>query len=92
MRNVRTSDTKVDKAPNKMTIPSGIVERLTMSGAQVNTKLHRCISCASISDSITRKDILNVLLLGEVDAIKHRRDLNTEEVTKGFQIRSRIYH
>jgi hypothetical protein len=29
MRNVRT--------PNKMMIPSGIIERLAMSGAQVNT-------------------------------------------------------
>jgi hypothetical protein len=60
MRNVRTSDTKIDKTPNTMTILSGIVERHTISGAQVNTKLYRCISCANISENSTRKDILNV--------------------------------
>lgn len=60
LRNVRTSDTKIDKTPNTMTILSGFVERCTISGAQVNTKLHRCISCANISESSTRKDILSV--------------------------------
>jgi hypothetical protein len=34
-----------------------------------------------------REKILNVLLLGEVDAIRHGRDLETKEVTKRTQIR-----
>lgn len=53
MSNVRTSDTKSDKTPNKMMIASRIVERHITSGAQVNTKRHRCISSVGTSESST---------------------------------------
>jgi hypothetical protein len=53
----------------------------------VNTKLHRCINSAMISESSTREEILNILLLGEVDAIRCGRDLKTKEVMKWTKVR-----
>jgi len=82
MGDVRTSDPKVDKTTNKMPVASRIGKRLTISGPQLNTKLHGCVNCALISESSTREKILNVLLLGEVDAIRHGRNLETKEVMK----------
>lgn len=73
MRNVRMSDTKTNNTPKKMMVVSMIIERHNISGAQVNTKLHRCSNSVGTSEIGTRKDILNVLLLGEVDAIGHIR-------------------
>ena len=73
---------KVDETPNKMPVASRISKRLTISGLQLNTKLHGCVNCAVISESSTREKILNVLLLGEVDSIKHGRNFETKEVMK----------
>jgi hypothetical protein len=53
----------------------------------VNTKLHRCIDSALICESSTREKILNVLLLGELDAIRRGRDLETKKVTKRTLVR-----
>jgi hypothetical protein len=69
-----------------MIIMSGIIKRLIISRSQVNTKLHRCINNVVVSESNTRKDILNVFLHGEVDATRHGRYFSTMEVTKGIQI------
>jgi len=68
MGDVRTSDPKVDETTNKMQVASRIGKRLTISGSQLNTKLHGCVNCAVIGESNTREKILNVLHLGEVDA------------------------
>ena len=70
MSDVRTSDPKVDGTTDKMSVVSRISKRLTISGQQLNTKLHGCVNCAVIGESSTREKILNVLLLGEVDARK----------------------
>ena len=67
MGDVRTSDPKVDETTNKMPVASRIGKRLTISGSQLNTKLHGCVNCAVIGESNTR-EILNVPHLGEVDA------------------------
>ena len=64
MGNVRTSD-KVDETPNKMPVASRISKRLTISGPQLNTKLHGCVNCAVIGEGSTKGKILNVLLLVE---------------------------
>ena len=78
MENVRTSNPKVNTTPNKVMIATGIIKGSTISRPQVNTKLHRCINSALIGESITREKILNVLLLGKIDAIRRRRDLETK--------------
>jgi len=87
MGDVRTSDPKVDKTTNKMPVASRIGKRLTISGSQLNTKLHGCVNSAVIGESSTREKILNVLLLGEVDAIRRGRNLETKESTKRTQMR-----
>ena len=60
--NIRTGDPKIDKAPNKLTIASGISKWCTVSGSEVNIKLHRSVNSAAISESNTRKELLSVLL------------------------------
>ena len=56
MGDVRTSDPKVDETTNKMQVASRIGKRLTISGSQLNTKLHGCVNCAVIGESSTRED------------------------------------
>ena len=63
--NIRTVDPKIDKAPNKLMIASGISKWCTVSGSQVNTMLHRSVNSAAISENNTRKEIMGVLLLRE---------------------------
>ena len=87
MGDVRTSDPKVDETTDKMPVASRIGKRLTISGSQLNTKLHGCVHSAVIGESSTREKILNVLLLGEVDAIRRGRNFDFKKVTKSSQIR-----
>ena len=47
--NIRTGDHKIDKAPNKLTIASGISKWCTVSGSEVNIKLHRSVNSVVIS-------------------------------------------
>jgi len=55
MGNVRMSNPKVNKAPNKVMIVSGIIKGSTISRPQVNTELHRRINSALIVESSTRE-------------------------------------
>jgi hypothetical protein len=87
VRNVRAGDPKVNKAPNKLTIASGISKWCTISGSEVNTKLHWSINGVVISEGSTRKEVMSVLLLGEENTIRGRGNLKTKEVTKRTQIR-----
>ena len=52
----------------------------------MNTELHGCINSALICESGTRKKILNILLLGEVDASRCGRDLKTKKVMESTKI------
>ena len=52
----------------------------------MNTELHGCINSALICESGTRKKILNILLLGEVDASRCGRDLKTNKVMESTKI------
>jgi len=87
MRDVKTSDPKIDKATNKMTIASQISKGFTICGTQVNTQHHGCINSPVICERDTGEKILNILLLGEVDAIRRGRDLKTKKVMKRKEIR-----
>jgi hypothetical protein len=53
----------------------------------VNTKLHRSINSAVISESSTGNEVLSVLLLRKKNTISGRGDLKTKKVTKRTQIR-----
>ena len=87
MRDVRTSDPKIDKATNKMMIASRISKGFTIRGAQVNTQLHGCINSTMIYESGTGEKVLDILIMGEVDAIRRGRDLKTKKVMKRTEIR-----
>jgi hypothetical protein len=72
---IRTGDPKVNKAPNKLTIASGISKWSTVGGAEVNVELHRSVNSAVISESSTGEKVLNILLLREKDTISCGDDL-----------------
>ena len=63
---IRTSDTEIDKAANKMAITSRILKRNTVSGTKTEVELHGGVHRTVISKARTGKEILNVLLLGEI--------------------------
>ena len=86
IRNVRTSDAKVNKTTNKMAIASGILERNTVSGTKTSVKLHRSVHRAVISKACTVKKIMNVLSLGKIVAVRCGGDLNPEKVAKRTQV------
>jgi hypothetical protein len=76
--NIRMGDPKIDKTPNKLTIARGIKKWCTVSGLEANTKFHRSVNRAVISESSMRKKVLSVLLLGEKNTIRCGGDLKTK--------------
>src|SRR3954464_15034167 len=80
IRDVRTSDSKINKAPNKMTITCRIRKRITISNLKLNIKLHRGLNSALIPKSSTSKKILNILFLRDVKAIRSGGNLNPKKV------------
>lgn len=59
VRNITMGDPNIDKAPNKLTIVSGIRKRCTVSGSKVKTELHMGVNSAVISESSTGKEVLS---------------------------------
>ncbi|KAK1648280.1 hypothetical protein QYE76_066085 [Lolium multiflorum] len=86
IRNIRTSDNKINKTPNKMAITCGIRKRITISRTKLNIKLHRSINRALIPKSSTSKKILNVLLLRDRKAIRSGGNLNPKKIAKRTKI------
>src|SRR3954471_4391220 len=86
IRDVRTSDSKINKTPNKMTITRRIRKRITINRLKLNIKLHRGLNSALIPKSSTSKKILNILFLGDVKAIRSGGDLNPKKVSKRTKI------
>ncbi|KAK1678602.1 hypothetical protein QYE76_039450 [Lolium multiflorum] len=82
----RTSDSKINKTPNKMTITGGIRKRITISRTKLNIKLHRSIDDALIPKSSTSKKILNVLFLRDRKAIRSGGNLNAKKIAKRTKI------
>ncbi|KAK1683412.1 hypothetical protein QYE76_044260 [Lolium multiflorum] len=86
IRNIRTSDSKINKTPNKMAITGGIRKRITISRTKLNIKLHRSIDRALIPKSSTSKKILNVLFLRDRKAIRSGGNLNAKKIAKRTKI------
>ena len=84
IRNVRLSDTKVNKTPNKMTVACEIRKKL--SGPKMKVKLYGSFNNVLINEINTIKKILNILLLGQKETLRCRRNLNPKKVTKMTQI------
>jgi hypothetical protein len=85
--NVRFNDTKVNKTPYNMTIPSRILKRFTISGHKVNIELHESLSSPVISKRSTIKKIMNILLLRQKEPLRHGGDLNPKKVPQRTKIR-----
>src|SRR3954470_17751344 len=86
IRDIRTSDNKINKTPNKMTITRRIRKRITISRTKLNIKLHRGLNSALIPKSSTSKKILNTLFLEDEKAIKSGGNLNPKKISKRTKI------
>jgi hypothetical protein len=59
------SDSKIDKAPNKITIAYQIRERVTIRSVKLDIELHKSPNNVVITKSSTSKEILDILFLEE---------------------------
>jgi hypothetical protein len=82
---IRASDSKIDKASNKMTIACWIRERITIRSTKLNM-LHRSLNSALITQSSMSKDILDILFLRDIKSIRNRGNLNSKKVAKRTKI------
>jgi hypothetical protein len=82
-----TSDSRIDKAPNQMAIARRVRQGITIRSTKVNIELHRSLNSALITKSGMSKQILDILFLGDIEAIRGRRNLNPEKVAKRTKIR-----
>jgi hypothetical protein len=83
---IRTTDRKIDKAPNKMMISCRFREGITIRSAKLDIKLHRSLNNALITKSSTSKKILDVLFLGDIKTIRSGGNLNLKKVAKRTKI------
>jgi hypothetical protein len=83
---ISTSDSNVDKAPNQVTIARQIRQGITINGTKVNIELHRSLDSALITGSGTSNEVRNILLLGDIEAIGGRGNLDPKEVAKRTKI------
>jgi hypothetical protein len=86
IRDVGTSDSKIDKTPNKMTITCRVRKRITITGTKLDIELHRSLNSALIPKSSTSKKILNILFLRDIKTIRSGGNLNPKKVTKRTKI------
>src|SRR4051812_23743228 len=86
IRYIRTSDSKINKTPNKMAITRRIRKRITISRTKLNIKLHRSLNSALIPKSSTSKKILNILFLRDRKAIRSGRNLDPKEIAERTKI------
>jgi DNA-binding transcriptional regulator LsrR (DeoR family) len=69
---IGSSDSEIDKTPNKMTIARGIRKRVTIRSTKLDIELHRSLNNALITKSSTSKKILDILFLGDIKAIRRK--------------------
>jgi hypothetical protein len=86
IRYVRTSDSKINKTPNKKTIMRWVRKRITISRTKLNIKLHRSVNSALIPKSSTSNKILDILFLGDRKVIRSGGNLNPKKVAERTNI------
>jgi hypothetical protein len=82
IRYIRASDSKIDKAPNKMMIACRIREGITIRSTKLDIERHRSLNNALITKSSTSKKILDILFLGDIKTIRSGENLNPKKVAK----------
>jgi hypothetical protein len=80
------SDSKIDKTPNKMATARRIRKRITTRSTKLDIELHRSLNSAFITKSSTGKEIVDILFLGDIKAIRSGRNLNPKKVAKMTKI------
>jgi hypothetical protein len=83
---IGSSDSKIDKAPNKMAIAHWIRKRVTIRSTKLDIELHRSLNSTLITKSSTSKKILDILFLGDIKAIRSGGNLNPKKVVKRTKI------
>jgi hypothetical protein len=86
IRDIWTSDSKIDKTPNKMTITYRVRKRITITSTKLDIELHRSLNSALIPKSSTSKKILNILLLGDRKTIRSGGNLDPKKIAKRTKI------
>jgi hypothetical protein len=69
-----------------MAIACRVCEGITIGSTKLNIELHRSLSSALITKSGASKKILNIFFLGDVEAIRSRRNLNPKKIAKRTKI------
>jgi hypothetical protein len=69
-----------------MTISCWIGDRITIIGTKLDIELHRSLKSVLIPKSSTRKEILDILFLGDIKAIGSGGNLNPKKVAKRTKI------
>jgi hypothetical protein len=83
---IGSSDSEIDKTPNKMMIARGIRKRVTIRSTKLDIELHRSLNSALITKISTSKKILDILFLGDIKAIQSGGNLNPKKVAKRTKI------
>jgi hypothetical protein len=86
IRDVGTSDSQIDKTPNKMTITCRVRKRTTITNTKLDIELHRSLNSALIPKSSTSKKILDIIFLGDRKTIRSGENLNPKKVAKRIKI------
>jgi len=86
IRDIWASNSKIDKAPNKMMVASRIRERITIRSTKLDIKLHRSLNSALIPKISTNKEILDILFLRDIKSIRSGGNLNPKKVAKRTKI------
>jgi hypothetical protein len=76
------SDNKIDKVPNKMMIERQMRERITIKSAKLDIELHRSLTSVLISKNCTSKEIMHILILGDIKSIVCGKTFNPKKVSK----------
>jgi hypothetical protein len=83
---IGSSDNKIDKAPNKMTIACQIRKRVTIRSTKLDIELNRSLNGALITKRSTRKEILDILFPRDIKTIRSGGNLNPKKVAKRTKI------
>jgi hypothetical protein len=86
IRDVRASDSKIDKTPNKMTIPCRVRKRITITSMKLDIEFHRSLNSALIPKSSTSKKILDILFLGDRKTLRSGGNLNPMKIAERTKI------
>jgi hypothetical protein len=86
IRNVRMSDSKIDKTPNKVTITCWFRKRITVTRTKLDIEIHGCLNSTLIPKSSTHKKILDILFLEDRKTIRSGGNLDPKKVAKRTKI------